>query len=165
MGMRATRRWRCPSRARHNLGAPRTISLPSLPLELLHPRNRAHFAIENTSNDRVDDCAALRLDLVETATPTLIQRPQGGTMPSRVTAWVEPESGRLCKAKVRTRDAQLGARFESIVRVVFRHDQTADLMVPVSMGEVFFDPPRSYGDGEAVYSNYRRLTTSTHLVP
>ena len=150
--------------ARHNLGAPRTINLPSLPLELLHPRNRAQFTLDHTSNERVDDCP-LRLDLVETVTPTLIQRPEGGNMPSRVAAWVEPASGRLCRAEVRTRDAQLGAWFEATVRVVFRHDQTLDLMVPVSMSEVFFNPPSSYGEGEAVYSNYRRFTTSARLVP
>ena len=33
--------------ARHNLGAPRTINLPSLPLELLHLRNQARFVIDD----------------------------------------------------------------------------------------------------------------------
>lgn len=152
--------------ARHNLGAPRTINLPSLPLELLHIRNEARFVIVRTSMDRAGDCVAMRLDLNETVTPTLIQRPEGGDMPSRVAAWVEPETGRLCQAEVGTRDARLGAsQFEAVVRVEFRIDRTLGLMVPTRMGEVFFIPPRGMGLGEATYTNYRRFTTSGRLVP
>lgn len=144
--------------ARHNLGAPRTINLPSLPLELLHLRNEARFAIDRTSRDRVGDCDALRLDLVETVTPTLIQRPEGGDMPSRVAAWVEPATGRLCRAEVRTRDARLGAsKFEALVSVDFAPDPAVGLTVPVRMWEVFLVPPRGAGEGEATYSNYRRV--------
>lgn len=143
--------------ARHNLGAPRTINLPSLPLELLHLRNQGRFVITGTYRDRTGDCDALRLDLEETVRPTLIQRPGGGDMPSRVAAWVEPATGRLCRAEVRTKDAQLGASFEALVRVDFQHDAALDLMVPVHLYEVFLDPPRFKADGEATYTNYRRL--------
>jgi len=144
--------------ARHNLGAPRTINLPSLPLELLHLRNQARFVIDRATRDRVGDCDALRLDLMETVTPTLIQRPQGGNMPSRVAAWVEIATGRLCKAEVRTRDAQLGvSKFEAVVTVDFEHDATLDLTVPKRLREVFLMPPRGAGEGEATYSNYRRI--------
>lgn len=47
--------------ARHNLGAPRTINLPSLPLELLHPRNQARFVIAAHEMARTDHCVAMRL--------------------------------------------------------------------------------------------------------
>lgn len=143
--------------ARHNLGAPRTINLPSLPLELLHRRNEGRFVITGSYHDRTGGCDALRLDLEETVRPTLIQRPQGGDMPSRVAAWIEPASGRLCRAEVRTRDSQLGAYFEALVRVDFTHDPELDMMVPARLYEVFFDPPRNKGDGEAAYSHYRRV--------
>lgn len=151
--------------ARHNLGAPRTINLPSLPLELLHVRNQGRFVIVGTYAERVGDCKALRLEMDETARPTLIQRPEGGDMPSEVSAWVEPETGRLCRAEVRTKDAQLGASFEALVRVEFRYDPGVALMVPAKLYEVFFDPPRNKGTGEAVYSNYRRFRTSGRLLP
>lgn len=144
--------------ARHNLGAPRTTNLPSLPLELLHRRNEARFVIEQSSRDRTGDCDALRLDLQETVRPTLIQRPSGGDMPSHVAAWVEVETGRLCKAEVRTRDGQHGvSKFEAIVAVDFAHDPGVGLTVPKRLREVFLVPPRGAGEGEAVYSNYRRL--------
>jgi hypothetical protein len=152
--------------ARHNLGAPRTINLPSLPLELLHRRNQARYIIETTSADRVGDCHALRIDLAETARPTIIQRPEGGDMPTRVSAWVERETGRLCKAEVRTKDARLGVpEFTAVVTVEFAPNANLGLTVPVRMEEVFFIPQRSRGWGEATYSNYRRFTTAGRLVP
>lgn len=151
--------------ARHNLGAPRTINLPTLPLELLHLRNQGRFVVIGTYRDRTGDCDALRLDFEETVRPTMIQRPEGGDMPSRIAAWVEPATGRLCRAEVRTRDAQLGAWFEALVRVDFEWHATLGLMVPVRLYEVFFDPPRNKADGEATYSNYRRFTTSGRVVP
>jgi hypothetical protein len=151
--------------ARHNLGAPRTINLPSLPLELLHVRNQGRFVIMGSDRDRAGGYPVVRLDLEETVRPTLIQRPTGGNMPSRVTAWVEPETGRLRKAEVRTKDAQLGAWFEAVVRVEFGDDVALGVLVPTRMDEVFFDPPRGRGEGEATYSNYRRFTTSARIVP
>ncbi|MFN7979791.1 MAG: hypothetical protein U0P30_16775 [Vicinamibacterales bacterium] len=144
--------------ARHNLGAPRTTNLPSLPLELLHRRNEARFVLEQSSRDRVGDCEALRLDLQETGRPTLIQRPSGGDMPSHVAAWVEVDTGRLCKAEVRTRDGQHGvSKFEAIVAVDFARDAAIGLTVPARLREVFLVPPRGAGEGEATYSNYRRV--------
>ncbi len=151
--------------ARHNLGAPRTINLPSLPLELLHLRNQGRFVIERTSRDHVGDCDAMRIDFRETVRPTLIRRPEGGDMPSRIAAWVEPDTGRLCRAEVRTKDAQLGSWFEAVVRVDFHHDGVLGLTVPWKMHEVFFDPPRGRGEGEATYDNYRRFTTMGRVVP
>lgn len=152
--------------ARHNLGAPRTINLPSLPLELLHRRNEARFAIETSDRERVGDCQAVRLGLAETARPTIIQRPEGGDMPTHVTAWVEPESGRLCRAQVRMRDGRLGVPdFTASVSVEFTRHEALGLTVPSRMDEVFFIPQRSAGESEATYSNYRRFTTSGRLVP
>jgi hypothetical protein len=151
--------------ARHNLGAPRTINLPSLPLELLHRRNQGRFVIVDADTDRAGRCAAVRLDLEETVRPTLIQRPEGGDMPSRVSAWVEPSSGRLCRADARSKDAQLGAWFEAVVQVEFEPDAALGLTVPVRLHEVFFDPPRAKGEGEATYTNYRRFSTAARIVP
>jgi hypothetical protein len=152
--------------AKHNLGAARTINLPSLPLELLHPRNQARFVISAHEMGRTDHCGAMRLMLEETVTPTVIQNPTGGNMPSRVFAWVDPETGRLCRAEVRTRDAQHGARaIDAVVRVEFAREPALDVWVPEKMYEEFLDPPRGRGEGEAVYTNYRRFTTSARIVP
>ncbi len=78
----------------HNLGAPRTINLPSLPLEMLHPRHESQFTITAlaTSAEAIGGCRGQRLDLSETGRPTLVQRPAGGDMPSRISAWIEEGS-------------------------------------------------------------------------
>lgn len=152
--------------ARYNLGAARTINLPSLPLELLHARHQARFVTESARSEDAGRCRATRLELVESARPTIIQRPAGGDMPSRVSAWVEQKSGRLCRAEVQTRDAADGTSpFTSVIRVEFADDPRLRMMVPTGMTERFFMAPRGEGESEATYSNYRRFTTSGRLVP
>ena len=154
--------------AAHNLGAPRTINLPTLPLEFLHARNMHRLTL-TTSTPQPEgrgECRGHRLEFRETSVPTLIQRPQGGDMPSRVIAWVEPGTGRLCKGEVRTRDAGGGAdAVEAVVRVEFERDAAVGLTVPKRMEEEFFVPPLGRGTGEASYSNYRRFRTSGRVVP
>jgi len=154
--------------ATYNLGAPRTINLPSLPLEFLHPRNasRLTLATEQPAGATSGACGGQRLDLVESHRPTLIQRPQGGDMPSRLSAWVEPDSGRLCRADVRTRDASGGeSGFEAMVSVYFGYDAAVDLSVPTRMNEEFYIPPLGRGTSEAIYRDYRRFKTSGRLLP
>jgi hypothetical protein len=153
--------------ARYNLGAPRTINLPSLPLEFLHPRNGARFALEGAYAATVaGGCAAtVQLRFVETARPTLIQRPTGGDMPSRIAAWVAPATGTLCRADVRTVDATTPGGIEAVVSVDFAREAGVDLVVPTRMREEFFVPPLSRGIGEAEYSNYRRFSTTARVVP
>jgi hypothetical protein len=52
-----------------------------------------------------------------------------------------------------------------MVRVEFAQHDLLEMMVPTRMEEVFFDPPRGRGEGEATYANYRRFTTGAHVVP
>ncbi|MBP7779576.1 MAG: hypothetical protein KA371_20865 [Acidobacteria bacterium] len=152
----------------HNLGAPRTINLPSLPLEFLHPRNAGRLTLSPSqpADTTRGACRGRQLDLVETLRPTLIQRPLGGDMPSRLSAWVEPESGRLCRAEVRTRDASAGdGGFEAVVAVDLSHDAAVDLTVPTRMREEFFVAPLGRGTSEATYGSYRRFRTSGRMLP
>ncbi len=87
-------------------------------------------------------------------------------MPSRVTAWVEPGTGRLCRAEVATRDAMSRTGdFEAIVAVDFDRDERVGLTVPVRMREVFFVPPLERGAGEASYTKYRRFKTGARVLP
>jgi hypothetical protein len=59
---------------------------------------------------------------------------------------------------VRTRDGQHGvSKFEAVISVEFSHNEALNLTVPSRMREVFFLPPRGSGEGEAHYTNYRRI--------
>ena len=152
--------------AAYNLGAPRTINLPNLPLELLHPRNRHRFmqqVYEQREKIRGTETVLLRFD--EISTPTIIQQPGTGDMKTVVWAWIEPTSGQLLRAQVTARDARLGGSpFVAEIRVDFREDPKVGMLVPVEMNEKFF-VDNGTGEGTAKYTNYRRFQTSARIVP
>lgn len=153
--------------AAHNLGAPRTINLPNLPLEMLHPRHRHRFAAELFGSERVRGIATTVVRLEEIAKPTIITQPDGSDMKSAVWAWLEPASGRLLRARVVTRDARIGMPvFDAVVHVEFRDDPKVGMLVPFEMTETFFaGRGLPGGTGTAKYTNYRRFSTGARVVP
>ncbi len=152
--------------ARLNLGLPRTTNLPNLPLEFLHPRNRRRFTHRIDGTEKIRGLETTRLALNETASPTMIQRPEGGDMTSLVTAWVESATGRLIRAQVKTRDARIGVPvFDAVVWVDFRPDETLGLLVPYEMKEEFYAGRFRDGTGVAKYSKYRRFRTPAPILP
>ena len=81
------------------------------------------------------------------------------------TAWVEPSTGRLMRAQVKTRDARIGVLpFDAIIQVDFRLDEKLGLLVPYEMKEEFFAGRFREGTGTARYSNYRQFRTMTRIV-
>lgn len=149
-----------------NLGPPRTTNLPNLPLELLHPRNRHRFHQRIDGLEKIRGIETTRLVVAEHSTPTIIQRPEGGDMPSTVTAWVETRTGRLIRAQVKTRDARIGVLpFENMIWVDFRTDEKLDVLVPYEMKEEFFAGRFREGTGTARYTNYRQFKTAARVVP
>lgn len=156
--------------AAHNLGAPRTINLPNLPLELLHPRHRHRFAQEVYARETVRGTPTVLLRFDELSTPTIIQQAGGvdgpADMKTVVWAWIEPESGRLLRAQVTARDSRMGTTpFVAEVRVEFQEDKKVGMLVPTQMTEKFFVDRGGSGEGTAKYSNYRRFQTGARIVP
>jgi len=150
--------------AAHNLGAARTINLPNLPLELLHPRHRRRFSHEIFARDKLHGVPTVLLRLTEHTSPTIIRQADGGDMNTVVWAWIEPDTGRLWRAQVNARDARMGVgSFSSEIRVDFKDDKKVGMLVPDSMTETFF-VDRGSGSGTAKYSNYRRFETSARIV-
>lgn len=151
--------------AAHNLGAPRTINLPNLPLELLHPHNRYRFTQEVFGRENIRGTPTVLLRFTEISTPTIIQQPGAGDMKTVVWAWVEPASGRLLRAQVVTRDIRIGMPgFDAVIRVDFRENTLLGLLVPVEMQETFFVERSRRGTGVAKYTNYRKFQTSARIV-
>lgn len=153
--------------AQHNLGAPRTINLPNLPLELLHPRHRHRFTHRFEGYENVSRHRTARFIAEENSKPSLIRNPQGDDFSSVITVWIEPETGRLWRAQVRSRDTAIivGNVFETSIRVEFREDAKLGLLVPWEMREFFFVERRHGGTGIAKYTNYRRFQTAARVVP
>lgn len=150
--------------ARHNLGLPRTTNLPNLPLEFLHKRNRHRFVARWDGRNRVRGRSIARVAFIERITPTLIRDPDGSDMWSAVKVWVEPDTGRLLRAEVRSQ-APRGQEATHVVRVEFAAHDTLALLVPIEMQEVFPIGPNREGRSVARYSNYRRFQTSARIVP
>lgn len=152
--------------ARFNLGEPRTINLPNLPLEMLHPRHLNRFSVRIAGRETVRGKQTTRLVFVETFSPTIITATDGGQMRSIVTAWVETTNGRLWRADVVTRDTRPdAAAFDNRVSVSFREHESLGLMVPQAMREEFWAGTGRRAWGEASYSNYRRFQTSARILP
>ena len=87
-------------------------------------------------------------------------------MQSLVSAWIEPDTGRLLRAQVKTRDARIGVLpFDQLIAVEFRPDEKLGMLVPYEMKEEFFAGRFREGTGTARYSNYRRFRTAVRIVP
>lgn len=151
--------------ARFNLGTPRTINLPNLPLEVLQPRHAGRFTTRIAGSERIGGHHTIKLVLVENVTPTIIRAFDGSQMRSIVSAFVEPGTGRLWKADVITRDPR-PARvvFDHVVSVTFQEHRALGLLVPAKMHEDFFAGPDRKAWGDATYVNYRRFQTSARIV-
>ena len=152
--------------ARFNLGTPRTINLPNLPLEVLHPRHAGRFTMRIAGSEQIAGHHTIKLVLVENVTPTIIRAFDGSQMRSIVSAFVEPETGRLWRADVITRDPR-PARvvFDHVVSVTFQENRELGLLVPAKMREDSLRGPRSKAWGDADLRNYRRFQTSARIVP
>ena len=151
--------------AQHNLGLARTTNLPNLPLEFLHQRNRTRLAARMEGTERVRGTDAAKLEFVERMRPTLIGNPNGNDMPSVIRAWVDPHTGGLLRAEVKTYESAATRELSSTIRVEFDRDPTLGLLVPVKMDEAFTVPPPASGLSVATYKNFRRFQTSARIVP
>jgi hypothetical protein len=151
--------------AAYNLGLPRTTNLPNLPLELLHPRNRERFLHRLGGRAMIGGVRTRQLVSIERMVPTIIKSPEGDDMESVVTSWIEPVTGRLLRAEVKSRLLSKPSQpVAHVLRVDFAPHPTLRLLVPVTMKENF-PIPLGAGRAEARYTNYRRFETSARIVP
>jgi hypothetical protein len=148
--------------AQYNLGYPRTINLPTLPLDLLHPRRQASFDTTADGTERIGDRALVRLRFLEREPGSIIAASPTTFNRAEVRAWVDPETGALHRAHVRLR-APGPSRIENQITVSFEPDAALGLLVPVKLSEVFYYG--GFGSGEATYRNFRRFGTSARIVP
>lgn len=152
--------------ARFNLGLPRTTNVPTLPLEMLHPRHRERLKFELHRVERIDGRRLRRVSFEEVSRPTLIREPDGDDIISYGSVWVDEASGRIFEVEVRSVAATQPVRTppESVVRISFAEDPGMGLLVPIRMRETF-PIGTGTGSGDARYSNFRRFETSARIVP
>jgi hypothetical protein len=152
----------------HNLGGRRTINMPTVPLEALSAQNHPRYIFKLRGKDRVHGVQTQRLDFEEFDEPTLVHGTDGGSLWSRGSAWIEPDTGRLWRAELVVGPDRPGSfrrvELEARIRVDFARDETLNLLVPISLTEQFWIP-RGRGTGKARYTNFRRFSTTARVVP
>jgi len=148
--------------ARHNLGHPRSTNVPTLPLDLLHPRHRDAYAVSIGDVGRRNGVRIARLEFTEGPKGSLVAYDERTFVRSVVLAWVDVEGGALERAEV-TLIPPVRARENHVVRVEFALDTRLGMRVPVRLTERFW--AGGTGEGVATYRNYRRFETGARLVP
>jgi hypothetical protein len=154
--------------SKYNLGGRRTINMPTVPLEALSVRNHPRFIFKVAGKARIEGVRTVRITFEEFDEPTLVQSTDGGTLWSRGTAWIAPETGALWRAELIVAPTMPGRRrrpdLEARIRVDFTQDVRLNLIVPKRMEESFWIPG-GVGSGAGTYSNYRRFGTFARLIP
>jgi hypothetical protein len=148
--------------ARHNLGHPRSTNVPTLPLDLLHPRHRAAYAVSGGNRETRDGVRVARLDFAEGLKGEVVAYDSRSFVRTVVRAWVEVETGALQRAEV-TLIPPVAARENHVVRVDYEMNGQFRLRVPIRLSERFW--AGGTGEGKATYRNYRRFETAARIVP
>jgi hypothetical protein len=149
--------------SKHNMGLPRTLNMPGLPLELLNPRYRPRFDVKLAGRERLRGRATRILTLTERGSPAIIVSAGDDDLQSAVTAWIDEQTGAVRRADIVVSGAKTRT-FPYKLRIEFAEDKALGLVVPVTMREDFW-VDLGTGRGEYAYSNFRRFGTSARIVP
>jgi len=154
--------------ARYNIGAiTRSFNVPTTVLFFFTPGNhgRFTFSLRTAGQDGVWELAFRETDM-----PTLIRTPEGRSIPSSGTIWIDPETGTVLRTRLQIDaiDGQTSKsrRNEGHVDVVYRLVDELQMWLPASMDEQFEVSTHQIFDrvsGHADYGNYRVFTTSGRI--
>ena len=152
--------------AKYNLGLPRTINVPTAPLDIIHPMHRNVHRYELRGEETVRGTRTARITFTETARPTRVREPSGDNLVSSGRIWVEPDSGAVWRVEwiYQAEKRKVGAGASPRLRVDFARNEELGIMVPSFMTEIF-SVLRGRGEGRASYTNFRRFGTSARIVP
>jgi hypothetical protein len=142
--------------------------MPTVPLELLHPKHRRRFVFTLGSTTTVARLRVQEIRYRELNQPSIILDPKGRSMLARGSVWVTPD-GRVLRVtlhlafphqlvmNVRTGDNEL--------RVDFAANDALAMLVPRELREDFELAGGGRFQGRATYSQFRRFTTAARIIP
>jgi len=148
--------------SRFNLGntvVTRNINVPTLVLEMLHPRNQARFSFSKAGEETIGGALTWRLEYKERERPTFIRDVNHRDRRSHGSVWVNPATGEVWRTALTWDSAPKGT-----ITVTYGRAANVDLLVPLTMSERY-EPGEGRLTGDAAYSNYRQFRTSGRLVP
>ncbi len=147
--------------ARFNLGenlVPRTVNVPTLAIEMLHPRTRNRFRARRAGSETLDGRPGWIVEFRERERPTIVRRPDGKDQPSRITALLDPQTGEVLRT-VLTWESLQGS-----IAVQYRRVPGIPVPVPGRMSEEYILRSGESVAGEATYDNFRQFETSGRIV-
>ena len=147
---------------RFNLGPPRTMNVPTLPLELLLRRHAHRFRVTHEGDEEREGRPVARLYFREQAPGAIIAHDARRFVRTDVRVWMAVDDGALLRADV-TLHAPRRWNSPHRVRVDFEHDPALGVLVPVRLSESFV--AGGQGRGEATYRNFRKFQTSGRILP
>jgi hypothetical protein len=148
--------------ARFNLGGDvmaRTVNVPTLALEMLHPRTRPRFRARRAGAEVFDGRAGWLVDFRERERPTVVRRPDGRDQPSRVLALIDAESGEV------RRTVMTWEHVKGSITVTYGRPTDMPVPVPIQMSEHYDTPSGAVVGGKATYANFRQFVTSGRILP
>jgi hypothetical protein len=136
----------------------RNINVPTLVLEMLHPRQQWRFRFSKSGEEVIDGTLTWRVDYKEREHPTFIRNSTGRDLPTHGSIWVNPVTGDVWRTLL-TWESEPGGT----IAVTYGHAPNIDALVPLTMTERY-NVKASTITGSASYSNYRQFQTSARLL-
>ena len=146
--------------AEHNLGHPRSLNVPTLPLELLSRRHETAFEVTIGPRDQMAGRVVQQLTFRERPPGAIVAYDEQRFLRATVRAWVAVDDGAVVRAEVALDPPGMGGSHK--IEVHFALEPAAALLVPSRLTESFSG--RDRGEGVATYSRYRRFRTSGRVV-
>jgi hypothetical protein len=147
--------------SRFNLGntlVERNINVPTLLLEMLHPRNQSRFSFNKAAEETIGGTPTWRVEFKERQRPTFIRNTKGGNRPSRGAVWIDPTSGAVWRTTLEWDSQPSGT-----INVSYGRVPNIEVPVPLTMTERYRAGTATI-TGDAAYTNYRQFHTGARLV-
>jgi hypothetical protein len=148
--------------ARYNIGeavVTRTTNVPTVALDLIHPRHRSRFAFARSGEEVLDGTPVWVLSYRERGgRPTVVRTPTGRDRRTNGRVWVDPWSGEVLRTELSWAEPP-----QSVIVVEYGRDEAIGARVPITMTEEYHSD-RGTVTGHATYTNYRRFQTAARVV-
>lgn len=143
--------------ARFNLGRiTRTMNVPDIAIEYLHPRHTSRMQFEEPRGDTIDGAAVTMFRFREVRGPSIVRHLSGADLLGDGRVWVEPSSGEIVRTELIIRDrASTGTNV-----VDFRVEPRLSMRVPVKMTERYVAQGEQI-EAVATYTNFRSFAVAT----
>lgn len=154
--------------ARFNIGrVMRNFNVPTTVLFYFAPGNQERFKFTAKG---VQPDGSWEIAFRETQHPTLIRTPEGKSVPSDGSIWVNPADGTIARTLLKVGGMGVGApkgvRGAGTIDVTYSRVAPLDMWLPESMVEQFEIKERDTREsitGRATYTNYRQFQTSVRI--